>query len=221
VEIKKGEEAKLQFALQPVPTVGALALHGAATGLQVLLDQKPVGTVGNDGSFSFSNIAPGNHTIDLTDGRRHKQITHVFKAGETAQFGAADVQLQAAKSLVKISISPANAVVTYRGPDNKVHEVRGPSLELEEGQYVFSASAPGHGDGSQTVTVAGGRPLNLVVNLTPKRRRGRPRVVGPAKMEEWPRHQAGRPKAIGSRIAAAGWFYIRLSQALYCLHGSP
>jgi serine/threonine-protein kinase len=191
VEIKKGEEAKLQFALQPVPTVGALALHGAATGLQVLLDQKPVGTVGNDGSFSLSNIAPGNHVVDLTDGHRHKHITHVFKAGETSQFGPPDVQLPVAKSAVKITVSPANAVVTYRGADNKVHEVRGPSLELEEGQYVFSASAPGHGDGSQTVTVAAGRPLNLVVNLTPKAGSAAAKVVGPAKMEEW--------------AAASGW----------------
>jgi hypothetical protein len=68
--------------------------------------------------------------------------------------------------------------------------VRGPSLELEEGQYVFSASAPGHGDGSQTVTVAAGRPLNIVVNLTPKSGPAA-KVVGPAKMEEW--------------AAASGW----------------
>jgi hypothetical protein len=190
VEIKKGEEAKVQFALHPVPTVGAFALHGAATGLQVLLDQKPVGAVGNDGTFSFSNIAPGNHTIDLTDGRRHKQIAHVFKAGETAQFGPPDVVLQAAKVAVKIGVSPANAAVTYRTPDNKVHEVRGPSIELEEGQYVFNASAPGHNDASQTVTVAAGKPVNIALNLTPKAG-GPAKFVGPAKMEEW--------------AAASGW----------------
>ncbi|PYT25164.1 MAG: hypothetical protein DMG58_24815 [Acidobacteria bacterium] len=195
VEIKKGEEAKLQFALHPVPTVGALALHGAATGLQVLLDQKPVGTVGADGSFSFSNIPPGNHTIELTEGRRHKQIAHVFKAGETAQFGPPDVQLQAAKSAVKISVSPANAVVTYRGPDNKVHEVRGPSLELEEGQYVFSASAPGHTDASQTVTVAAGKPLNIAMNLTANKAGGPAKIVGPAKMEEWAAASGWKPES--------------------------
>src|SRR5579859_6925164 len=190
VEVKKGEEAKVQFALHPVPTVGALALHGAATGLQVLVDQKPVGTVGNDGTFSFSNIAPGNHTIDLTDGHRHKQITHAFKAGETAQFGPPDVILQAAKVAVKITVSPANAAVTYRTPDNKVHEVRGPSIELEEGQYVFSASAPAHNDATQTVTVAAGKPVNIALNLTPKAG-GPAKIVGPAKMEEW--------------AAASGW----------------
>jgi len=189
VEIKKGEEAKLQFALHPVPTVGALALHAAATGLQVLLDQKPVGVVGTDGTFSISNIAPGNHVVDLTDGRRHKQITHIFKAGETAQFGQPDVLLPLVKVAVKISALPANALVTYRTPDNKVHEVHGPSLELEEGQYIFSASAPGYGEGSQTVTVAAGRPVGIVVNLKPKS--GAAKVIGPVRMEEW--------------AAASGW----------------
>ncbi len=183
VEIKKGEEAKLQFTLRPVPTMGALALHGAAAGLQVLLDQKPIGAVGADGSFSFPNIAPGSHAIDLTDGHRHKQIAHVFKAGETSQFGPPDVVLPAAKVPVKISVAPASAVVTYRTPDNKSHEVHGPSLELEEGQYVFSASAPGHNDASQTVTIAAGRPANVVLNLTA--RSGPAKVVGPVKMEEW------------------------------------
>jgi serine/threonine-protein kinase len=183
VDIKKGEEAKLAFQLRPVPTAAALAIQGAAAGLQVLLDHQQIGAVGADGGFSFSNIKPGDHTIELTDTHRHRQISRNFKAGETVQLGAADVALQAARTAVKLSVSPANALVTYKTGDGKSHEVHGTSIDLDEGQYLFTATAPGHNDANQTVTVAAGRPNNLVLHLTAKSA-GAP-TGGPIKMEQW------------------------------------
>ena len=168
VEIKKGEEAKLEFHLRPVPTVAELAIHGAAPGLQVSLDQKHAGTVGADGGLSLPNIAPGSHTIELTDGHRHKAISKDFKAGETLVLGPQDLVLQAAKASVRITVSPANAVVSYKGPDGKSHEVRGPSVEMEEGQYTFSANAAGYNDATQPTTVVSGKPNSVSLTLTLK-----------------------------------------------------
>jgi len=182
LDIKKGEEAKLVFQLRPVPTAAALAIQGAAAGLQVMLDHQQIGTVGPDGGFSFSNIKPGDHTIELTDSHRHKQISRSFKAGETVQLGAADVAVQSAKAAVKLTISPANAAVAYKNGDGKLHEVHGTSIELDEGQYVFTATAPGHTDANQSVTVAAGKPNNVVLHLTAKSA-GVP--AGPIKMEQW------------------------------------
>ena len=182
-DVKKGEEAKLVFQLRSLPTAAALAIQGAAAGLQVVLDHQQIGIVGPDGGFSFSNIKPGDHIIELTDTHRHKQIARNFKAGETVQLGATDVALQAGKAAVKLSVSPANAVVTYKTPDGKAHEVHGTSIELDEGQYVFSATAPGHNDANQTVTVAAGRPNNVVLHLAAKSAGGAP--AGPIKMEQW------------------------------------
>jgi serine/threonine-protein kinase len=182
VEVKKGEEAKLEFHLRPVPTVAGLTIHGAAPGLQVTLDQKHVGTVANDGSLSLPGIAPGNHTIDLSDGRRHKQFVKDLKAGETLILGPPDVTLQALKASVRITVSPANAAVSYKGPDGKAHEVRGPSVELEEGPYMFSASAPTYNDGTQTLIVASNKPNTVVLTLA---KQGSPAPRGPVTMEQW------------------------------------
>jgi len=190
VDIKKGEEAKLEFHLRPVPTVAELAIRGAAPGLQVSLDQKHAGTVGADGGLSLPNIAPGNHTIDLTDGRRHKQIQKDFKAGETLVLGPQDLVLQAAKASVKITVSPANAAVSYKGPDGKPHDVRGPSVEMEEGQYTFSASAPGYNDATQPLTVASGKPNGVSLTLV---KSAHPTTSGAVKMEDWATASGWKP----------------------------
>ncbi len=184
IEIKKGETAKLEFHLRPVPTVAGLTIHGAAPGLQVTVDQKHPGTVAGDGSLSLPGIAPGNHTIDLTDGRRHKQIPREFKAGETLVLGPPDVTLQAAKASVKITVSPANASVSYKGPDGKSHEVRGPSVDLEEGPYTFSGSASGYNEATQPITVAANKPNNVNLTLTAAKTGHLP-TAGPVTMEQW------------------------------------
>ena len=191
IDVKKGEEAKLEFQMHPVPTVAALAIRGAAPGLQVSLDQKHAGNVGGDGSLSLPGITPGSHTIELTDGRRHKQIAKEFKAGETVALGPPDVTLQVAKASVKITVSPANATVSYKGPDGKSQVVKGPSVELEEGQYTFSASAAGHNDATQTVIVTAGRPNNVTLALSTKT--GRTPSAGPVKMEDWANLSGWKP----------------------------
>jgi eukaryotic-like serine/threonine-protein kinase len=183
-EIKKGEEAKLVFNLRQVPTVATLTIQGAAAGVQVLIDQKPIGAVGPDGSFSAPNLAPGTHTIELVEGHRRKQISRSFEAGKTVQLGPPDVVLQAVKVPVKITVTPANALVTYKAPDGKSHEAHGNStVELEEGQYMFTGTASGHSDASLVMTVVAGRPNNVTLNLTPKS--GGPAPAGPVKMEQW------------------------------------
>jgi len=198
VDVKKGEETKLEFQMRPVPTVAALSIRGATQGLQVTLDQKHVGTVGADGSLSFPNIPPGSHTIELTDGHRHKQFAKDFKAGETVVLSPQDLLLQAAKGSVKIAVSPVNAAVTYKDADGRSHDVRGGAVELEEGQYTFSASAPGYNDASQTITVASGRPNNVTLTLPPKSSHP---AAGPLTLEEW-------AKASGWQ-ADGSWFVHR------------
>jgi len=150
--------------------------------LQVSLDQKHAGTVGADGGLSLPNIPPGSHTIDLTDGHRHKQIQKDFKAGETLVLGPPDLVLQAAKASVKITVSPASAAVSYKGTDGKPHDVRGPSVEMEEGQYTFSASAPGYNDATQPMTVVSGKPNSVSLTLV---KSAHPTTAGAVKMEDW------------------------------------
>jgi serine/threonine protein kinase len=180
VEINKGEEAKLTFQLRPNPTVAAISIHGAAAGAQVKLDQKSIGTVDADGSFSGPNIAPGNHSIEIAG---YKPITKSFKAGETVTVAQSDLVVQVTKVTVKVTVTPPGAAVTYKGSDGKPHEVHSPTVELEEGQYTFTATSASHTGEPQTVTVGPGRPNAVVLTLTSNR--PVPIPTGPITMEQW------------------------------------
>jgi serine/threonine-protein kinase len=164
VEIKKGEEAKLTFNLRPVPTVAVLVIQGGAAGAPIKLDQKASGAIGSDGSFILPNIPPGPHTIEIAG---YKPFSKTFKAGETVQVGASDLSAQVTRVSVKLSVTPANATVTYRGPDGRPHDVRGSAVEVEEGQYTFTATAPAHATESQVITVGAGKANNVSLNLRP------------------------------------------------------
>jgi serine/threonine-protein kinase len=180
VEIKKGEEAKLQFSLRPVPTVAVLVIQGAPAGAQIKLDQRPSGTVGSDGSFTLPNIAPGAHTIEIAG---YKPFSKAFKAGDTVQIGQGDLVAQLARVTVRLAVTPANATVTYKGADGRVHDVHGPAIELEEGQYTFTATAASHTPESQIVTVAAGKSNTVTLNLPAAGPIGA--KTGPQTMEQW------------------------------------
>jgi hypothetical protein len=53
IRIRKGEEAKLIFNLQPQKRLASLTIQGGAPGTTVLVDQTPVGTIQNNGGFRF------------------------------------------------------------------------------------------------------------------------------------------------------------------------
>jgi hypothetical protein len=95
-KVAQGTETKLTFTLKPVPQFAAISVSGAAAGTQILLSDRPLGTVGNDGSFRNSSIAPGEHSIEL---RREqfepKRFMRTFRAGETVVIGVADSTLAA------------------------------------------------------------------------------------------------------------------------------
>ena len=98
VQVRKGEETKVQFTLRPIPTVATLSIRGdaALAGAQVILDKNPAGTVRPDGTFSANNISPGDHVIQIQKPNfKMKQLQRSFKAGETVQLGASDVALEA------------------------------------------------------------------------------------------------------------------------------
>lgn len=97
VNIKKGEEARLEFHLHPNPTVSVLAISGAAAGAQVTLDQRPAGSLQADGMLSVPNIPPGSHIIEITG---YRPITKTFKAGEIVTLTQPDLVPLANKAYV-------------------------------------------------------------------------------------------------------------------------
>ena len=86
VDVRKGEEAKLEFSLRPVPLVASLSIAGGTPGSEVVLDQNPIGTVRDDGSFSAMSVPPGDHSIELRrESYRSKKFDRHFEAGGAVQ----------------------------------------------------------------------------------------------------------------------------------------
>ena len=188
VEVKKGTEVRVQFDLKPQPQFGALEIHGAMAGSEVLVDQKNAGTVGPDGSFGLSAIQPGDHTIEL---RREeylpKRLQRSFHAGQAVVLAGADVVLAAANGAIRLTRNPASATITYRrGDETESHEARGDQIELPPGSYAFSASAPGFVESTTRVQLAAGENREADFALARERPAAPPPVVasGMAEFED-------------------------------------
>ena len=166
-EVKKGSEVRLEFKMQPVPQVAMLQIREATPGAEVLLDQKPIGMVGDDGSLAANSVPPGEHTIELRkDQFLPKRMQRQFVAGRTVAVLGGDGVLAAAIGTVKLSRTPADAQVVYRHADEtQSHELRGNQVDLPTGNYVFTARAPGYTDKTERLQVAPGETASLQLAL--------------------------------------------------------
>jgi hypothetical protein len=170
-EVKKGAEVRLEFKLKPMPQLSVLQIRGGTAGAEVLIDQKDIGTVGGDGNFTFTSVAPGDHNIEI---RREqyvpKRLQRTFRAGQSIALSGADVVLAAASGSVKLTRTPPGATVSYRRADeNEFHEVAGNQIELPAGNYIFQAKAPGFADHTERLQVTAGEPHSLEFALARER----------------------------------------------------
>ena len=84
IRIRKGEQAKLVFNLQPIPHLASLTIQGGVPGATVLIDQAPVGTVQPDGTLTVATINPGDHIVELRKDRfKPKQIKKTLRSGDS------------------------------------------------------------------------------------------------------------------------------------------
>jgi hypothetical protein len=165
--------------MRPLPAVASLSIRGATPGAQVLLDQNPVGAVEADGSFSFSNVSPGEHTIELRkDKFRPRQVRRAFVAGQTVQLAESEVALRGTVGTLRVTLSPAGArVVLTRPGEAQPRVISGPSLELEEGSYTLAAQAPGYQDHTEQVQIVAGQTASVNITLSREPQRAAPPVA--------------------------------------------
>lgn len=94
--VKKGAETRLEFKLTPSPQFSILRINGGTPGAEVLIDQRSLGTIGPDGSFSNGTIPPGDHIIDIRkDGFGPHRLPRNFRVGEAVSIGGSDGVLTA------------------------------------------------------------------------------------------------------------------------------
>jgi hypothetical protein len=165
-EIHKGEEAKLEFHLQPMPRVASLAIQGALPGAQVLLDESPIGTVQDDGSFTASSVSPGSHMLELRhDAYKPKKIEKRFDAGAAIQLASAEIVMEKLQATLKINVTPADARLTIARVGEAPRPVNAGPVNVPDGSYTITGHAPNYSDRSVTVSVNPGetKPVDLTL----------------------------------------------------------
>jgi len=168
IRLRKGEQAKLTFNLQPIPRVASLAIQGGVPGATVLIDQSPVGTIQPDGTFTAATVNPGDHVVELHKDRfKPRQIRKHFVAGAAVSLAAADVALEAATGDLKITFTPADAQVTLAKTGETATKVsNGGTLSLSAGSYTLTAKIADL-TRSSAVEVTAGQSRNLDLSLAP------------------------------------------------------
>jgi len=168
IRIRKGEQARLIFNLQPQPRLASLTIQGGAPGTAVLVDQTLVGAVQPDGTLSVSTVSPGDHTVELRRERFNpRQFKKHFVVGETISLAAADAALEAAPGELKITFAPADAkVALVKGELLKIVS-SGVPLNLAAGTYTLTARTADGFTRSSTLEVIAGQSKTLDLSLAP------------------------------------------------------
>ena len=168
IRIRKGEQARLIFNLQPLPSLASLTIQGGAPGTTVLVDQTLVGTIQSDGTLSVSTVNPGDHTVELRKERfKPRQFKKHFVAGGTMSLAAADAALEAAPGVLTITFAPADATVAIVKGDLLKMVSSGVPLNLAAGTYTLTARTAERFTRSSTLEVIAGQSKTLNLSLAP------------------------------------------------------
>ncbi len=168
IRIRKGEQARLTFNLQPQPRLASLTIQGGAPGTTVLVDQTLVGTIQPDGTLSVSTVNPGDHTVELRKERfKPRQFKEHFVGGGTISLAAADAALEAGPGELRITFAPADAkVAIVKGELLKIVS-SGVPLNLAPGTYTLTARTAERFTRSSTLEVIAGQSRTLDLSLAP------------------------------------------------------
>jgi tetratricopeptide (TPR) repeat protein len=168
IHIRKGEEARLIFNLEPQPHLASLIIQGGAPGTTVFVDQTSVGTIQPDGTLSVSTVNPGDHTVELRKERfKPRQFKKHFVAGGAISLAAADAALESAPSELKITFTPPDAkVAVVKGDFLKVVS-SGVPLNLAAGTYTLTARTTDGFTSSATLEITAGQSRTLDLSLAP------------------------------------------------------
>ncbi|HEY4363930.1 MAG TPA: PEGA domain-containing protein [Bryobacteraceae bacterium] len=106
-EVKKGVDTRLDFTLKAAPQFSTLQITGGTPGAEVVIDQRSVGVIGPDGTFTSGGLTPGDHVVGIRrDQYSPRQLPRTFRAGQTITISGPDAVLTAER--VQAPPQPAN-----------------------------------------------------------------------------------------------------------------
>ncbi len=118
VEVKKAEEAAVQFSLEPIPAVASLMVKGAQPGTGIYIDKDLAATVGPTGAVNIPNVKPGEHSIELRrDQFSSKTVARAFQPNKAVTLSGDDVTLEPAPTEnASAKPAPAEAIPAISQP---------------------------------------------------------------------------------------------------------
>ncbi|HET7440624.1 MAG TPA: PEGA domain-containing protein, partial [Terriglobales bacterium] len=169
IDVRKGEQARLKFVLQPIVRAVAFSISGGIPGTVVTLDHAAIGTIQSDGSFRYSSVQPGDHVIELRKDRyKPRQIQKHFAVGTPVALVAAETVLEPMPGELHVTFTPADADVTLTGNGQPPAKLKnGTSISLPPGSYSVTARTSDGLVRSSVVQVASGESRNLDLALAP------------------------------------------------------
>jgi hypothetical protein len=169
VLVRKGEEARVAFSLKPLLRMASLLIRGGLPGTEVLLDQEPVGTLGQDGTLHLPTVSPGEHTIQLRkENFKPKQWQKHFTAGAELALADDEAALEPLAATLRITFSPPDADVTVSRPgETTIKVVSGTPFSVSPGSYTITARTSDKRVRTSTVEIAAGQSKSIDLPLGP------------------------------------------------------
>ena len=169
IRLRKGEQGKAIFNLQPIPHLASLTVTGGVPGSAVLIDQTSAGIIQPDGTLTVSTVSPGDHVVEVRKDRfKPRQIKKHFVAGTAVSLAASEVALDAAPAELKISFTPADAQVTLtKAGEPAIKVSNGATLSLAGGTYTLTAKTADNFTRAAPVEVTAGQSKNVELSLAP------------------------------------------------------
>lgn len=213
VELKRGQEAKLQFQLLPAPKTATLAVRNGTPSSEVLVDGRRVGIVGMDGKFTAS-VEAGRRRLEISKtGYRTLSSEQDFAAGKTVEVAAT---LAVANGTLRIVLQPPTLKpqLELRRDNEPPRRLSGEStLELPEGTYTLLASATGFRPYSVTVAVRAGQAVTASVNMEAQASTSAARPVNAATLADWEKTDGWDRDSSGLRRQGGEWTFLPNSVA--------
>lgn len=186
VQVAAGAESKIQIGLKAIPKPALLQLS-ALPGTEVLVDGHYAGETNEDGSFRGA-VNPGSRRITLRRGSSTSTpLGYIFRAGETFQPGANDLQFAQRNGSLELYPEPSDARLLlrpYGQPDTAARMLLKNSTSLPEGNYVLQASAPNFGLLAVNFSVLANETTRVPVRLKPLPASMQPSALGMESFEE-------------------------------------
>ena len=201
VQIRKGEQSRLNFKLTPLPTTATLKIPNGIPGATVLLDGNEIGIIPPNGRFSASNIEPGRRRVAIRkDLYQPRESNQRFEANGTVEVSGL---LENALGTLRIEVSPPDAKARLslrREGQRSDRAIIDSSLQLEAGTYTVTAVAEGFEEYGATINLRANESKTVGLTLRPLNTEPASRPA--LRLEDWAEN--GRWRRAGDVLTRSG-----------------